>query len=62
MIVFEQETEYALKNGSLYNDGIIDAAWKRQYGIGFNFVPWGDVIEKGETNVIIVKKKPMLFV
>ena len=29
---------------------------RRQYGIGFNFVPWGDVIEKGETNVIIVKK------
>ena len=29
---------------------------RRQYGIGFKFVPWGDVIEKEETNVIIVKK------
>ena len=29
---------------------------RRQYGIGFNFVPWGDVIEKGEINVITVKK------
>ena len=30
----------------------------RQYGIGFNFVPWGNVVEKGETNV----KNPLLFV
>ena len=29
---------------------------RRQYGIGLNVVPWGDVIEKGETNVIIVKQ------
>ena len=29
---------------------------RRQYGIGFNVVPWGDVIEKGATNIIIVKK------
>ena len=30
---------------------------RRQYGIGFNVVPMGDVIEKGETNVNIVKTK-----
>ena len=30
---------------------------RRQYGIGFNFVPWGDVIEKGATNIVKVFKK-----
>ena len=30
---------------------------RRQYGIGFNFVPWGDVIEKGETNKYNCKEK-----
>ena len=29
---------------------------RRQYGIGFNFVPWGDIIKKGATDIIIVKK------
>ena len=33
---------------------------RRQYGIGFNFVPWGDVIEKGATNSIIVKKNSVI--
>ena len=33
---------------------------RRQYGIGFNFVPWGDVIEKGATNIIIVKKNSVI--
>ena len=30
---------------------------RRQYGIGFNFVPWGDVIEKGATNIYYFKEK-----
>ena len=30
------------------------------YGIGFNFVPRGDVIEKGATNIIIVKKNSVV--
>ena len=29
---------------------------RREDEIGFNFVLWGDVIEKGATNIIIVKK------
>ena len=33
---------------------IVDAAWK---GIGFNFVPWDDVIEKGATNKYDCKEK-----
>ena len=35
---------------------IIEAAWRYWYWIGFKFVPWGDVIETGATNIIIVKK------
>ena len=33
---------------------------QRQYGIGFNFVPWGEVIEQGATNIIIVKKNSVI--
>ena len=32
----------------------------RQYGIGFNVVPWGDIIEKGAINIIIVKKNSVI--
>ena len=33
---------------------------RRQYWIGFNCVPWGDIIEEGATNIIIVKKNSVI--
>ena len=33
----------------------------RQYLIGFNFVAWGDIVEKGATNIIIVKKNSVIW-